>query len=202
MPGVITLKDSAGAVLQTLDRELAGGAYTFFVESGGDFIVDVTVETYMPAETPVTVITGEDQTGIDFLLIRQTEVSGTVSYLEGPGENGTVYFLDSEGIELDSSDFSVLGDKTFTFFTPVGGSFALLANTDVGDIIGSYAPTEVEVEVTLFQDVTDIAIELLLWPIPTSAISSGVTPRPKWKSRSPFSRMSPTSPLNFIWPPT
>ena len=160
-PGVIKLKDATGAVLQTQEKDLVGGTYTFFVEVGGDYSVEVTADTYYPAETPVTVVTGEDQTAVNFELIRHIEVSGTVSFLEGSGQPGTIYFLDSEGIELDSTGFPFNGGP-FEFFTPDDGSYSVAANTNTGDLIGIYAPTKVDVEVTGGQDVTGIAVELPL----------------------------------------
>ncbi len=168
--GVITLEDAAGAVLQTQETAEGGGPYTFFVEEGGNYIVAVTAATYFTAEIPVTVVAGEDQTSIDFAPDRHIEVSGTVSFLEGDGEAGTIYFLDSEGNELSFSGFPREGGP-FEFFTPIDGSFTLSANTNRGDLIGIYAPTDVPVEVTGGQDVTGIAVELPLAAYVTGTVS-------------------------------
>jgi len=167
--GTVTLKTAAGDTVES-KKFTGGGPFIFFVEAGGDYVVTVSAPTYLTAETPLTVTTGQDVTDLDFTLIRQTEVSGTVSFLEGAGQAGTIFFLDSEGNQLASRGFPSSGGP-FRFFTPVGGSFILSANTNAGDIIGIYAPTEIQVEVTAGQDVTGIAMELPLAAYVTATIS-------------------------------
>ncbi|MEN8006540.1 MAG: glucodextranase DOMON-like domain-containing protein [Candidatus Krumholzibacteriota bacterium] len=170
--GTVTLEKADGTHVETqeFDFSQTGESYTFFPDEGGDFVVRVDVETYMPDEAVVSVATGEEQANVDFTMVRQTEISGAVSFLEGPGQPGTIYFLDSEGNELDFVGFPLNGGP-FQFFTPVGGSFTLSANTNAGEVIGIYAPLAMDVDVTLGQDITGLAVEMSLAAFVTASIS-------------------------------
>lgn len=150
--GTVTLRDEAGAVVLVRSFAAAGGPYVFYVDSG-QYTVRVEAATYLPAEMPVTVTAGTDVTGVDFLLERQTQISGTVAFDSGPGAAGTLRFLDAEGDQLAFADFASTGGS-FAFFTPEGGSFSLSASAP------TYVTTVLPLQVTTGIDVTGLAIVL------------------------------------------
>ncbi len=155
--GTIELRDGTGQVLDSQVLSAAGGPYAFFVETGGDYVVAVTADTYLDAETPVTVVAGTDITDLDFTLVRQTEISGTVTFADGPGQPGTLLFKDEVGTTLDFTGFASTGG-TFSFFTPVGGTFTLSATTQPA----IYVPTDTTFVVTAGVDVTGMVLTLPL----------------------------------------
>ncbi len=158
--GTLTLLDAGDNVVQSMDFTPAGGPYVFYVESG-QYTVRAEADTYLPAERTVTVSAGTDVTGVDFDLVRQTEISGTVGFDSGPGAAGTLRLLDSDGNELDFADFPASGGD-FAFFTATGGDFTLSASAP------TYITTELPVAVTAGTDIT--GLEMIL---PRAARVSG-----------------------------
>ena len=159
-PGAIStveLQDGGGTVLETAEISAPGGPYIFFVETGGDYVVAVSADTYLDAATPITVTAGTDVTNLDFAMLRQTEVSGSVAFDGGPGQPGTLYFRDEAGNDLDFTGFPSTGGN-FQFFTPVGGTFTLSASTQPAQ----YVPTDSTFVVTAGTDVTGMVITLPL----------------------------------------
>lgn len=158
--GTVTLLDQAGQTLVTRNFTATGGPYVFFVVAG-DYTVRATAATYLPAEIPVTVTAGSDVTGVDFVLERQTEISGTVAFASGPGRAGTLRLLDGAGTQLDFRDFAASGGS-FAFFRAEGGSYTLSASAP------TYVTTSLPLEVTTGVDVTGLALVL-----PRAALVSG-----------------------------
>ncbi len=150
-PGSVTLSTPAGTVLQSAEFTAAGGPFTFFLETGGDYALDVVAEHYLSARQEISLLAGQDLTDIDFELIRQTMISGSVGYLSGPGTDGTVLFLNAEGDTLDSADFSNFVHD-FSFFTPEGGQFTLSAKSP------TYVRTDSTLTVTMGTDLTGIQL--------------------------------------------
>jgi C-terminal binding-module, SLH-like, of glucodextranase len=152
-PGTVILRSAAGTELDRMDFDSSGGPYLFFVQTGGTYTVAATAETYIATERTVPVTTGVDATNVDFLLQRQTQISGTVSFASGPGAAGTVRFLDDAGEVLDLVDFAASGGP-FVFFTETGGQFTLTANAP------TYVTTDIDLTVVTGQDQTDVALVL------------------------------------------
>lgn len=159
--GAVFLLDAGGATLATRTFTAAGGPYVFYVESGS-YAVRAEAATYLPAQQTVSVTGGTDVTGIDFLLVRQTEISGSVGFESGPGAAGTLKLLDQDGAQVAFLDFPNTG-RDFAFYTPVSGSFTLSASAP------TYITTTLAVEVTAGTDVTGLEIAL-----PRAALISGV----------------------------
>ena len=171
--GSIELRDNAGLVLDSLSLTVAGGSFAFFVETSGDYVVAVKADTYLDAEWQVAVTVGTDVTNVDIIMVRQTDISGSVTFTEGDGQPGTLLFSNETGEILASTDFSSY-DGTFQFFTPVGGNFTLSATTFPPHY---YAPFDTTFAVTAGVDITDMVLALILDTV--SGISDpGVTIRP------------------------
>lgn len=159
--GTVSLFDEGGTqLLATRSFTAAGGPYVFYVERGS-YLVRAEASTYLPAQQTVSVSTGNDATGIDFLLFRQTEISGTIGFESGPGAAGTLKLLDEDGAQVAFVDFPSTG-RDFAFYTPVSGSFTLSASAP------TYITTTQAVDVTAGMDV--IGLEILL---PRAALISG-----------------------------
>ncbi|MDX2474532.1 MAG: glucodextranase DOMON-like domain-containing protein [Candidatus Krumholzibacteria bacterium] len=155
--GSVELRDASGTVLDSAAITAAGGPYLFFIETGGDYVVAVSAATYLDAETPLTVTAGADVTGLDFDLLRQTEINGSIAFDGGPGQPGTLYFRDEVGNDLDFTGFPSTGGN-FQFFTPVGGTFTLSASTQPAQ----YVPTDTTFVVTAGEDIAGLVITLPL----------------------------------------
>jgi hypothetical protein len=154
--GTIELRDSLDNLLSSKTFTASGGPYVFFVEESGQYSLSLSAETYMDLTRTVDVTAGVDLEGEDFSLIRQTEISGSIVFLDGTGGGGQIDFLDGEGELISSQGFSVLGTE-FQFFTPVGGTFSLHAFTSSQFC---YVPRTIELDVTAGVDQTGIEVEL------------------------------------------
>ncbi len=162
--GTILLKDSSDAIVSSADFSAAGGSYTLYALTSGSYTIVVSAETYMPYTTDIEVTAGQNISNQDITLLRQTEISGTVTFAGGPGAAGTVHLMNVDHNEVDSADFAIIGG-TFRFFTITGGDFTL-ETTTLEPVI--YVPVIHPVTVTIGTDVTDIALEL-----PLAALISG-----------------------------
>jgi hypothetical protein len=161
-PGTVTLLDDAGDVVAVRATTVAAPDYVFYLEAGGRFTVRAEAENYIAQEQAVDVTFGVDVEGVDFALVLQTRISGTVAFESGPGAAGTVRLLDADGVQVDFADFANTGGG-FTFYTAEGGSFTLSAKAP------TYITTTLDVDVTLGTDVT--GLELVL---PRAALVSGL----------------------------
>ena len=149
--GTVTLSSNTGTFIDSIDFSATGGPFTFYLEKGGSFRLDVEAQHYMNDRLEVTVGDGQDLTGVDFELIRQTRISGLVAFAEASTRGGTVHFLNVSGDTLDQSDFSSVGGD-FEFFTPVGGQFTVSAKAP------EFARTDSTFFVTSSVDVPDISL--------------------------------------------
>lgn len=151
-PGTVTLLDSQDQPLDTVDFTADGGAYVFYVLDSGQYRVDASAKDYLTARQDVTLTAGTDVTGVDFTLQRQTAVSGTVSFASGPGQPGSIFFLDAAG-ETKVAGFSSSGGA-FTFYTDLSGEHLLTFEA------ATYITATLPVDVTLGTDVTGLDIVL------------------------------------------
>ena len=154
--GTIELRDSLDELLATRTFTAAGGPYVFYVEDSGQYSLSLSADTYMDQTRTVNVTAGTDLEGEDFSLVRQTEISGFITFLDGDGGGGQIDFLNEAGEVLASRGFSTLGTD-FQFFTPVGGTFSLHAYTSDQYC---YVPRTISLEITLGMDQTDIVVEM------------------------------------------
>ncbi|MFO7653497.1 MAG: glucodextranase DOMON-like domain-containing protein [Candidatus Krumholzibacteriia bacterium] len=157
----IVLRDASGAELARRALSAAGGSYRVYVAESGTYILRVEAPTYLPQERSLAVIAGEDLAGVDFLLERQTEISGTVGFLSGPGRAGTIGLRTGTGDLVGSADFPFNGGP-FTFFVAAGGEYELSAKAP------TYLAADTSLVVTLGNPVT--GLELLL---PRAPLVSG-----------------------------
>ncbi len=121
----------------------------------------------MPFTETIEVTAGQHITDHGITLSRQTEISGTVTFSEGPGALGTVHLLDADGVEVDSVDFTNVGGD-FRFFTATGGNFTLETST-LEPV--KYVPVIYPVEVTIGTDVSGIVLEMPLAALITGTVT-------------------------------
>ena len=165
--GTATIRDSGGAEISTLSFGDTGGPYTFWVLESGDYTISATAPTYLTAEVPVSVTAGQDVTGVDIELQRQTMVAGSVTFSEGPGSTGMIYFEGEQGEVLDAVGFVEAGGP-FEFFTPQGGTFTLAVRDLTSNM---YVPVDSTLAVTAGVDQTAIIIDVPLAAEITGTVS-------------------------------
>lgn len=117
--GTVRLYDSDGVQRGSADFPTNGGPFTFYTADPGEYKLTVEAATYLDTEQAVTVIEGQDVTGIALVLPRAPEVTGTLRF-EGPASPGRVALYDeATGALVDTLAFAADGD-TFSFFTDPG----------------------------------------------------------------------------------
>ena len=164
--GVVSV-EQGGETLYSTSFTSAGGTYVLWVLESGTYTVKATADTYLPFEAEVTVTAGQDVTGFDIALQRQTRIAGSVTMAAPPYADGMVYFHTLAGDSLGAAGFTD-GSGTFEFFTPTGGDFVLTVDDYIPDI---YVPLSMPITVTTGVDVTG----LVLAPQLAARVSGTVT---------------------------
>ena len=153
MPGLLTISDSQGTVLDSYAFADTATSYVFYLEEGGQYTLRITADTYLDQERAITLAPGQDLIGEDFTLIRETRISCLIGFESGPGAVGTAYFMTGERDTLDSMDYPSSGGLV-EFFTRESGTYI------VGAKSRSYVWTDTTLTVVAGEDQTDIPLTM------------------------------------------
>jgi len=153
MPGLLTISDSQGNILDSYNFPGTVSDYVFYLEEGGQYTLRITADTYLDQERTITLAQGQELTGEDFLLIRETRISCQIGFASGPGRVGTAYFMTGERDTLDSMDYAQTGGLV-EFFTRESGTYIVGAKSN------TYVWTDTTLTVVAGEDQTDIPLNL------------------------------------------
>ncbi len=85
-------------------------AFTFYASESGTYVLTAWADFHQRFDFDIEVIAGEDVTGLDFVLPRAPLLSGSVAFLDGPGQAGTIHLTaDGESTPGASLDFDATG---------------------------------------------------------------------------------------------
>ncbi len=157
LTAVATLRDWAGgqlgAPLATVVTAAGATGYAVPRLPAGTYDLTVSAPGYVPVTRTLSVAAGEQVTGFDFALTRATLVSGTISFLSGPGAAGTVSLIDDQGAAIGSAPFPAAGGG-FTLYAVASGTYRVEAAA------ATYVTTDTTITVTAGVDVTGLALRL------------------------------------------
>ncbi len=143
--GEILLRDAAGDTLDRATFAAPGDTFSFFATGEGTFSLLATAPTYVPAETTVTVVAGEDLTGLTVTLHRLPGVAGTIAFADGPGHAGRVV-LTGDGV-ADTLLFTAAGGRfgpggAYPGFYVPAGDYTLTVDADGYRLLTTTVTTE------------------------------------------------------------
>jgi len=159
-PGTVTLYGPDGGTITSQPFSPTSSAFVFYVEAGGAYTIGAVAPTYLPGELPVNVTAGVDVEGAVITLVSETRIAGSIGFAElvnGQGKPGTIWFRDSEGVQLGIAGFASNGGD-YEFFTPTSGTFRLHTET----LPPVYVEVDTTFTVTAGQDVTGLDFALAL----------------------------------------
>jgi len=149
------------------EQELLPGQFpyhfSYFVTESGDYELEAWADHHLGETFTIPVVAGTDVTGLALHLQRMPLISGTATFVSGPGASGTIVLGNVLGDSISAITIRP-GNTTFSFYATQLGRLTLRASAD------TYAAYTLRINVVAGQDLPDLALPLHRLPQITGAI--------------------------------